>query len=188
MAEYEILRILVTGSFSSGKTTFIRQISEQTVVSVERANDRSSIAFDWGPLTIDSKTFVYFFGAPAARNPYRDPILTDLPRWGAILMVDMSSLSSFFQSTTKEVKGHLTEIHKLNMPCVIALNRHDTEGALTEPEVRDAIEATSSEIIVNCNANSRAEVRDAVIKLVEQFPDDEVIRKTRAKLQSLADK
>jgi uncharacterized protein len=66
----QVLIIVVIGAFNSGKTEFIRNISEIDVVSTElkREADNITIALDFGRLTLNEDTVIYFFGSPGARR------------------------------------------------------------------------------------------------------------------------
>ncbi len=66
------VKIVVTGSFSAGKTTLIRTISEITVLSTEQdiTDDTRSrkaattVAMDVGRITLDRDLVLYLFGTP----------------------------------------------------------------------------------------------------------------------------
>src|SRR5918912_1363776 len=65
-------KIVVTGPFGAGKTTLISTISEITVLSTERdVSDHTrawkaetTVAMDFGRITIDSDLVLYLFGTP----------------------------------------------------------------------------------------------------------------------------
>ena len=65
-------KIVVTGPFSAGKTTFIKSISEISIVSTERAISDSTrrvkaettVAMDFGRITISKDIVLYLFGTP----------------------------------------------------------------------------------------------------------------------------
>jgi uncharacterized protein len=184
MADSKILNILVTGAFNSGKTAFIQQISETAVRSVEREIGEISVALDWGPLTIDKSTWIYLFGTSAGM-PFKPNVhqsfFATKPISGIVLVVRATRKIDWLQ----QEKYILENMRTSKIPYVIVLNCYDAEAALPEQEVRDAIEATPSEIIVKCNANSRVEARDALLMLIKQMPEDNVIKKVRTRLMQL---
>ncbi|MCP4231131.1 MAG: GTP-binding protein, partial [bacterium] len=65
-------KVVVTGGFSSGKTTLIRTVSEIPVVSTEKqmtdskqfVKNKTTIVMDFGRITVDMDTIVYLFGTP----------------------------------------------------------------------------------------------------------------------------
>ena len=68
----QAVKVVITGPFAAGKTTLIRTISEITVLSTERgitASTRSrknetTVAMDFGRITIDRELVLYLFGPP----------------------------------------------------------------------------------------------------------------------------
>ena len=63
----QTVKMVVTGPFSSGKTEFIRSISEIEVVSTERdittaaeqVKDQTTVAMDFGRITVDDDPVSY---------------------------------------------------------------------------------------------------------------------------------
>jgi signal recognition particle receptor subunit beta len=72
----QTVKMVVTGPFNSGKTEFIRSISEIDVVSTERkissdaerVKDSTTVAMDFGRITVDND-LAYLFGTPG--QPFR---------------------------------------------------------------------------------------------------------------------
>jgi hypothetical protein len=72
----QTVKIVVTGPFSSGKTEFIQSISEIDVVSTERKislesekiKNATTVAMDFGRITIDKELVLYMFGTPGQRR------------------------------------------------------------------------------------------------------------------------
>ncbi|MDX9953622.1 MAG: ATP/GTP-binding protein, partial [Anaerolineae bacterium] len=72
----QTLKIVVTGPFSSGKTEFIQSVSEIDVVSTEkkissraeRIKEATTVAMDFGRITIDDELILYLFGTPGQRR------------------------------------------------------------------------------------------------------------------------
>ncbi len=92
----QTLKIVVTGPFSSGKTEFIQTISEIDVVSTERTitreseriKDRTTVAMDFGRITIDEELILYLFGTPGQKRfDFMWEILSE-GMLGFIVMVD----------------------------------------------------------------------------------------------------
>ena len=67
-------KILVTGPFNSGKTTFIRSISDIEVVSTERDTGvgkkrcRTTVAMDFGRITLRGGNVMYLYGTPGLKR------------------------------------------------------------------------------------------------------------------------
>ena len=72
----QTVKMVVTGPFNSGKTQFVRSISEIDVVSTERVisseeervKDQTTVAMDFGRITVDDDLILYLFGTPGQRR------------------------------------------------------------------------------------------------------------------------
>ena len=70
------LDMVVTGPFSSGKTEFISSVSEIDVVTTERkissdaerVKEDTTVAMDFGRITVDDDLVLYLFGTPGQRR------------------------------------------------------------------------------------------------------------------------
>ena len=98
------VKMVVTGPFSAGKTQFIRSVSEIEVVSTERkltnARERSikettTIAMDFGRITVDDDLVLYLFGTPGQKRfEFMWEILSE-GMLGFIVMVDSRRPETF---------------------------------------------------------------------------------------------
>ncbi|MBI4630464.1 MAG: ATP/GTP-binding protein, partial [Chloroflexi bacterium] len=72
----QTVKMVVTGPYSSGKTQFIGTISEIDVVKTERkvtseaekVKDQTTVAMDFGRITVDNDLILYLFGTPGQRR------------------------------------------------------------------------------------------------------------------------
>ena len=72
----QTVKMVVTGPFNAGKTQFIRSISEIDVVSTERrissepekVKDATTVAMDFGRITVDEDLILYLFGTPGQKR------------------------------------------------------------------------------------------------------------------------
>jgi signal recognition particle receptor subunit beta len=68
----QTVKMVVTGPFNAGKTEFIRSVSEIDVVSTERKisseaeriKQSTTVAMDFGRITVDEDLVLYLFGTP----------------------------------------------------------------------------------------------------------------------------
>src|ERR687894_907982 len=70
------LKIVITGPFAAGKTTFIKTISEVAIVGTDRGitddtrsvKPRTTVALDFGRLTFADDLTLFLFGTPGQRR------------------------------------------------------------------------------------------------------------------------
>src|SRR3712207_3217009 len=92
------LKIVVTGPFGAGKTSLISTISEIDVLSTEKGvtdrpqadKPKTTVAMDFGRLTIDDELSLYLFGTPGQKRfDFMWEILAE-GMLGFIVLVDAS--------------------------------------------------------------------------------------------------
>ena len=72
----QTVKMVVTGPFNAGKTEFIRSVSEIDVVSTERkisaeaerVKDTTTVAMDFGRITVEQYLVLYLFGTPGQKR------------------------------------------------------------------------------------------------------------------------
>jgi signal recognition particle receptor subunit beta len=115
----QTVKMVVTGPFSAGKTQFIRTISEIDVVSTERKltsdaeriKESTTVAMDFGRITIDEDLILYLFGTPGQRRfDFMWEILTE-GMLGFIVLID-----SVRPETFREAKHILERRGKFILP------------------------------------------------------------------------
>jgi small GTP-binding protein len=122
-----IPKLLVTGPFHAGKTSFIHSLSEHPV-SVNRLG--TTIALDFGHADINGFS-VDLFGTPGQQR--FDPILKLLggEALGVVLVVDSTKPSDF-----PRAKEMLELTKTAGLPVVIAANKSNLKGALSIAQIR----------------------------------------------------
>ncbi len=164
------VKIVVTGPFAAGKTTFIRTISEITVLSTERGiTDESrsvkpgtTVAMDFGRITIDSELVLYLFGTPGqARFEFMWEILSD-GMLGFILVVDTQDPSSFQDAA--HILASFSELAPV--PFVVAANRCSSLDPVTEHAIRQTLHLGLSTPIVACDVTDRESVKTVLLSLL----------------------
>ncbi|MGL5817929.1 MAG: GTP-binding protein [Phycicoccus sp.] len=130
------LKVVVTGPFGAGKTTFINAISDTPVVSTETGvsdhsaalKSQTTVAMDYGSITLDSDdrhdgVELLFFGTPGqARFDFMWRILSEGAD-GCVLLVDASSADSIEEAVA--ILGAFRERHP-DLPVVIGAGRTDS--------------------------------------------------------------
>jgi len=130
----------VSGPFASGKTTFVKTVSQysmQTEVPISSPREadtkqHTTVAFDYGKLSLDGYD-IYLFGTPGqTRLQFMWRVLAT-GMHGYIYVVDGSSLVEVVRGKT------LYEYMKTlgEYPHVIAVNKQDLKGAVPPAKVSE---------------------------------------------------
>jgi len=169
------VKIVVTGPFSAGKTTLIRTISEITVLSTEKditdstrsRKAETTVAMDFGRITIDRDLVLYLFGTPGQdRFDFMWEILGE-GMLGYILLVDSSRADSL-----EEAAGILAAFRKMaRVPFVVALNRSAGVSPDEENTVRDVLALDDDVAVVPCDATDRESVKAVLLALLYSVVD-----------------
>ena len=169
------VKIVVTGPFSAGKTTLIRTISEITVLSTEQditdstrsRKAETTVAMDFGRITIDRDLVLYLFGTPGQdRFDFMWEILGE-GMLGYILLVDSSR-----EDSLEEAVGILAAFRKMaRVPFVVALNRSAGMDPQDEERVRDVLALDDDTPVVPCDATDRESVKSVLLALLYSVVD-----------------
>ena len=171
----QAVKIVVTGPFSAGKTTLIRTISEITVLSTEKditdstksRKAETTVAMDFGRITIDRDLVLYLFGTPGQdRFDFMWEILGE-GMLGYILLVDSSR-----EDSLEEAVGILAAFRKMaRVPFVVALNRAAGIDPSDEERVRSVLELSEDTPVVPCDATDRESVKSVLLALLYSVVD-----------------
>jgi uncharacterized protein len=165
------LKVVITGPFNSGKTQFIKSVSEIDVVSTEKKvtlpehaaiKGETTVAMDFGRITMGDQK-IYLFGTPGQQQfDFMWEVLTE-NMLGFIVVVDSTDRKRFKEA--REIIRFFKDI--LEEPFVVAANKRDLDGALPIDELRKELGLNDSSMIVGCSAvdkKSAITVLDALMK------------------------
>ncbi|MFQ6061651.1 MAG: ATPase domain-containing protein [Methanosarcinales archaeon] len=155
-----IPKILVTGPYNAGKSTFIHAISSRAV-SVDRLG--TTIALDHGH--VDYKGFsADIFGTPGQER--FDPILKLISgeAMGVFLIIDSTKPKDFVRA-----KQMLEITRSYGLPLLIVANKQDLNGALSPDEIREQIKLPIDVSIVPAVATKKEGVFEAFEMLVDKI-------------------
>lgn len=166
-------KIVVTGPFNSGKTTFISSISEIEVVSTERKTGRgakkcdTTVAMDFGRITFPDGDVLHLYGTPGQeRFDFMWEILSE-GMLGYVVLVDGSLQSSFV-----EAAGIVKSFRAMSdKPFVVALTRPDSRDCLPVENLRRHVDGIGEGDIVRCDARKLSDVKEVLLALLERVLD-----------------
>jgi len=154
-----IPKILVTGPFDAGKSTFVHALSNRAV-SVDRLG--TTIALDHGH--VDRKGFAAdIFGTPGQER--FDPIVKLLSgeAMGIFLILDSTNTADFERG-----KRMLEITESFGLPVVIVANKQDLAEALTPEEIRRELDMPVNVRIMPAVAATGEGVFEAFETLVDR--------------------
>ncbi len=166
----QTVKMVVTGPYSAGKTQFIRTISEIDVVSTERKisaeaeriKDQTTVAMDFGRITIDDDLVLYLFGTPGQRRfDFMWEILTE-GMLGFVVLID-----SVRPETFREAK-HILEIFRgyAETPYIVAANKQDLPDAWSPEDLRIALKIDRSVKVLPMVATDKESVKRVLLELL----------------------
>ncbi|HSM57146.1 MAG TPA: ATP/GTP-binding protein [Candidatus Sulfomarinibacteraceae bacterium] len=166
----QAVKMVVTGPFSAGKTQFISSVSEIDVVSTERRissaaeqiKDTTTVAMDFGRITVGHDLVLYLFGTPGQRRfDFMWEILSE-GMLGFIVIVDSSRPETF-----REAKRILETFEAYAAtPFVVAANKQDHEDAWEPDDLRIILRLNSNVKVLPCVAFDKESVKNVLLELL----------------------
>jgi len=166
-----ILKVVVTGPFEAGKTTFIRTISEITGLSTERpvsdpedsSSGRTTVAMDFGRVTAAPDLALYLVGTPGQeRFEFMWDILAE-GMLGYVLILDPMRPGSVEEA--RRVRARFEELG--DVPGVVAINKFVGVEHEVLDEVRRRLELPEHVPVVIADAREREAVKCTLIALFD---------------------
>ncbi len=177
----QAVKMVITGPFSAGKTSFIGAVSEIDVVRTERkissvaerVKDTTTVAMDFGRITVDNDLVLYLFGTPGQRRfDFMWEILSE-GMLGFIVLVDSTRPETF-----REAKRILETFQSYaNTPFVVAANKQDHEDAWEPEDLRIILRLEPEVKVLPCVSIDKESVKNALLELLysilEQLDEQE---------------
>lgn len=166
----QAVKMVITGPFSAGKTAFIGSVSEIDVVSTERkisnAAERikgaTTVAMDFGRITVDDDLVLYLFGTPGQRRfDFMWEILSE-GMLGFVVLVDSTKPETF-----REAKRILETFQSYaSTPYVVAANKQDHEDAWPPDDLRIILRLDPSVKVLPCVSLQKESVKNVLLELL----------------------
>ena len=170
------VKIVIAGGFGVGKTTTVASISEISPLTTEAemtsaaaglddvskipGKRTTTVALDFGCITVDESLKLYLFGTPGQD---RFGFMWDdisLGALGALVIVDSRRLDDCYPA--------VDYFERLQMPFVVAVNLFDGRMAHDIPSIRWALAIDDAVPVITFDARERLSVRDALLVVLDQ--------------------
>jgi uncharacterized protein len=184
------VKLLVAGGFGVGKTTFIGSVSEIEPLTTEEVITEASsgiddldglpskttttVAFDFGRISLSSGLIVYLFGTPGQDRFWFMWDELSAGALGAVVLADTRRLEDCF--------GAVDFFESRGIKFIVAVNEFDGAYRYEPAEIRTALELKPHVPVVMCDARQQRSASGVLVALIRHLlaavtdPSTEIVR------------